>query len=391
MKSRNIVLLALSLVLPFVILTISSFMRGLPAHAQEPTIHYVAPGGDCSGMSPCYSTIQAAVDAAAPGDIIKLAAGTYTAPGLQVIYIDKGITLEGGYTTINWNTPDPNANQTILDAENVAGRRVIYIDGPDGAMITLSGLIVQQGYAANNHGGGIYILTGTVHLQNSELLNNHADNNGGGVYINDGSVTIDSTLIRSNTANNIGAGIQVSGGALTVSNSTIQANAEGGIGVHLSAVRLSNNLIQSNNGRGVYAGGFGAHLTLSDNIIQGNAGEGVFSHLGPSIILIGNTIQDNWGDGVGFDSHSAVLIDNIIHNNSGAGIYMWCYAEATLRSNTISGNRNNRGGAISISDSTLRSECAFSAGLIWLTRKSATFLDASDGLQARFGRLKVAH
>ena len=42
--------------------------------------YYVAPGGDCgTGISPCYASVQAAVDATDdPGDVIKVAAGTYT-------------------------------------------------------------------------------------------------------------------------------------------------------------------------------------------------------------------------------------------------------------------------------------------------------------------------
>ena len=31
------------------------------------TVRYVAPGGACGGATPCYATIQAAFDAAAPG------------------------------------------------------------------------------------------------------------------------------------------------------------------------------------------------------------------------------------------------------------------------------------------------------------------------------------
>ncbi|MCX7707998.1 MAG: hypothetical protein N2204_08335, partial [Anaerolineae bacterium] len=76
------------------------------------TVRYVAPGGACGGVTPCYATIQAAVDAAAAGDEIRVAAGTYsgvTARGgsTQVVYLDKALTLRGGFTTANWTTPNP--------------------------------------------------------------------------------------------------------------------------------------------------------------------------------------------------------------------------------------------------------------------------------------------
>ena len=78
------------------------------AHAQG-TIRYVAPGGDCGTASPCYSTVQEAVDAAQAGDEVRVAAGTYIGindyGGLaQVIYITKSLTIQGGYTTDNWGT-----------------------------------------------------------------------------------------------------------------------------------------------------------------------------------------------------------------------------------------------------------------------------------------------
>jgi len=82
-----------------------------PTHAQG-TTRYVALDGICGGFAPCYTTIQTAVDAAVDGDAIHVAAGTYTGvdtrpapPGyagpasvVQVVYVDKTVTIEGGYS-----------------------------------------------------------------------------------------------------------------------------------------------------------------------------------------------------------------------------------------------------------------------------------------------------
>lgn len=70
---------------------------------------------------PCR-TVQYAVDQALPGDEIRVAAGTYTDMDnlgdlRQIVYLEKSLTIRGGYTTANWTTPDPGANPTTLDAE----------------------------------------------------------------------------------------------------------------------------------------------------------------------------------------------------------------------------------------------------------------------------------
>ncbi len=87
---------------------------------------YVCPSG-CT-----YSSVQAAVDAADPGDIIKGAQGTYTdlhvrAGITQVVYISKTVTVQGGYTAANWDTPDRAAHPTTWDAQGHG--RVFYLTG----------------------------------------------------------------------------------------------------------------------------------------------------------------------------------------------------------------------------------------------------------------------
>ena len=56
---------------------------------------YVNPSGSCGGKSPCYSTIQAAVNAAGNGDTIKVAAGSYNED--VTLNTNKTVTIKGGY------------------------------------------------------------------------------------------------------------------------------------------------------------------------------------------------------------------------------------------------------------------------------------------------------
>ena len=137
------------------------------------TTRYVAPRGDCGGASPCYASIQEAVDAASVGETIKVAQGVYTAPGFQVVYIDKAITLTGGYTRTNWTDSRPEVQTSIIDAQNVEPRRGVYVHNTDPMTITLGGFTIAGGNAACK-GGGVLAYTGTLLLQHSKLLGNQA-------------------------------------------------------------------------------------------------------------------------------------------------------------------------------------------------------------------------
>ena len=83
----------------------------LNAEPLAPTTHYVAPGGDCGGAVPCYATIQAAVDAASDGERSR-SHRERKEKRLQVAYINRAITLVGGYSTSDWDIAQPELYPT---------------------------------------------------------------------------------------------------------------------------------------------------------------------------------------------------------------------------------------------------------------------------------------
>jgi len=140
------------------------------ARAAGPIL-YVALNGsdttDCTNSANPCATIQRAADEASNGAEIRVAAGTYTGVNMrprnditnsgfvsQMVYIDKHLTIRGGYTTTNWNTSYPLTQPTTLDA--VGQGRVLYIT-PSAISPTIEGLNIKGGNATGL-GGSIFAL-----------------------------------------------------------------------------------------------------------------------------------------------------------------------------------------------------------------------------------------
>ena len=71
MTSRRTLYLTLSLTLPLALMAVLLILtRPIHIAQADPNALHVALGGDCGGASPCYATIQAAVDAASDSDTI---------------------------------------------------------------------------------------------------------------------------------------------------------------------------------------------------------------------------------------------------------------------------------------------------------------------------------
>ncbi len=344
------------------------------AHAGTPIT--VCLTGDCD-----YTTIQAAVDAAAEGTTIKIAAGHYTQRntynGLtQVVYLNKTVTLRGGYTTTNWAAPNPAANPTILDAQNQG--RVVYITGQ--VSPTLQGLFLTGGNAAGlrggpadneDAGGGIYITAAQATLIHNRIFSNTA-RLGGGVFLANDQSRLNDNYIATNTAG-AGAGLYLyhSNANLTgntiITNTALTYNLGAGGGLYLDASQstLTENTISANatnwHGGGLYIAGSAA--TLTDNLISANTvgfcGGGVRLQ-NSAAILTGNTIISNsagyQGGGVEFDHSPATLTGNTIVNNtakgSGGGLYVES-SQATFNRNTVQTNTSGgSGGGISLVNSS---------------------------------------
>jgi hypothetical protein len=206
----------------------------VPTSIANAAIRYVDTGGDDSNndcldiSSPC-ATIQHAIDVANAGDEVRVAAGTYdqvqiksNAQGVtftQIAYIDKGLVLQGGFTTSDWNAADPQNNVTTLDPQG-HGRGVTILDTYNNP-VTIDGFTITNGdytglgnppdqsnlscnRAGEDCAGAIFGRGSAMNFKNLLLTNNigsRVGGDGGAIYlISAREVTVENTRVISNTS-----------------------------------------------------------------------------------------------------------------------------------------------------------------------------------------------
>jgi hypothetical protein len=323
-----------------------------PVSSNWATLRYVAPDGNCGSNTPCYSQVQAAVDAADSGDELRVAAGLYTGVSsrngtTQLVYINKSITIRGGYHPQDW-TQDPALNPTFLDAQEQG--RVLFIVGNVSPVV--DGFHILNGSGGN--GGGAYIETAAAILSRNEIYENWAEGQGGGVYLKNSPAIIDGNHIYSNTtgASGRGGGIALIDSPATVQGNFIERNrAHVGGGVELNnsigtaGALLTGNTIHDNE----------AFDFEEDGHIFDGAGGGVDCHSYLTDTLKNNTISNNmakWGGGVHAFSAMFILIDNTVQENyapyHGGGLYVQGGQVSLEGNNILTNTADNWGGGLTL-------------------------------------------
>ncbi len=332
-----------------------------------------------------WNTIQAGVDVSTqPTDVVKVAGicgGLNTHGGArQVVYVNKTLTIRGGYATAFTDPPNPEANPTLVDA--VGRGRVLYITGDSlgpGQTIspTIEGLRMTGGNAAGMgdpapSGGGVYVNSAAATFGNNWIFSNTAET-GSGLYLINSSATLHGNTVLSNTASSTGGGVHLYNSPAALGGNTISHNTAGeggGLYVRDSRATLMENTI-SNNTATEWGGGGGLRLqespaTLISNTIASNfaadQGGGLYLLDSPAT-LVGNVISNNTGQqaggGLRLDRSSITLTHNIISGNAangypgrGGGIFAVYGSNATWTANTIVSNTADSGGGIYLSYSS---------------------------------------
>jgi|GEM_PF-1925729 hypothetical protein len=247
----------------------------------------------CPGAA--YSTIQAAVNAANPGDTITVCAGTYP----EHVAVNKSLTINGPNVGVAGNSGSRVA-EAIVDGTDTDAPFAITADN-----VTIDGFTVKNGSNGQLF-SGIWSQSGT---KNSKVQNNIITQNGIGVWAQcGGNCLIQNNLFDANNKSGPGTdGISAdSTTGLTINNNEFKNHTAGnpvlfqatGPDAHVNLV-FSNNLMHDN------ACGCSAIYALALNNAQ----------------FTGNDITSDTSDiRLGGGDHTVAITKNILHSTIGVNV-----------------------------------------------------------------------
>jgi len=280
-----------------------------------------------------YPTIQAAIDAAAPGASVEVASGTY----FENLVVDKSVVL----------VSKSGAAVTTLDGGRIG--RVVFARGTGAESVEIVGFTITNGLAlesmdapAAGSGSGIHLESLAAATLRDNVIRDNVGCVGVGVSARDVTVAVVHNEIRHNLQDSScageGGGIDVQTATAVIRDNDIRDNAAssgGGIAFDLSDGIISDNLLIRNSAE---VGGAlrlvpidGKHVTVSGNTLLDNRAtmDATAVHLIPmpddALWMRGNTIS---GDGaielIRCETPFAVSRSNALRNESGPTVAGLC-------------------------------------------------------------------
>jgi len=292
-----------------------------------------------------YCKIQDAVDAAVDYQLIDVAAGTYTEPGIEVT---ETLTIQGAGA--------PTTTVQAAATQAVASDRVFTVTGS--VHVTITEMTIRHGNVAGD-GGGVYV-QGWLTLVDTEVISNSATGfgaDGGGAYV-EFDATLSDGLFQDNYANKDGGGLYLYNGNLSMTGTQFISNTAGhyGGGAYVEYDATLNGGLFQDNWAAEHGGGLSVYdnLVMTDTQFISNTAEdddGGGAYVYDDATLNGGLFQDNYsgrsGGGLNVEEGSLSMTDTqFISNTSyaydGGGAYV--YYDATLNGGLFQDNDAGRDG-----------------------------------------------
>ena len=292
-----------------------------------------------------YPTIQAAIDAASEGAIIRISEGTWR----ENLKIDKSLTLHGlgvnstliegreiGWEPVIWVVSASSIKVRLEDVKITEGNHGIWVQGA--LEIYLNNVVIEQ-----NRGDGIAIWESAyATIVDSTITTNHHC----GLIIQDSAQVsiMNSTIEHSGESGIHGSdSTQIDGSAVTVTD-----NEEYGLLLEdESQVSITGSSIVRNEGAIGMEGS--TQLLIAGSTLSGRR-FGIGMHGRAAITVRGCTVSSA-GLGIGIsDVAHAVLTGCLIEGGETGGVYLESTAEANVANSTIAGKHSLNG--ITLVDST---------------------------------------
>ncbi|MCP3973055.1 MAG: hypothetical protein GY720_01020, partial [bacterium] len=265
------------------LLTSAAMLAATPAAAATNTVV------DCDSQS-----LQAAVDAAKPGDVLDIV----NVPCSEDVTVNKNLTIRGDWPLnpeagVSGSIAIGSAAHVVLENLEVSGNyghRAITTAGTvtirnsqlyggglaiEGGVATLIDSVVQESVSEFAQGGGIYSC-GELSLTGGWIGDNFADE-GAGIYVACGETTIVGTSLGENGASHGGAVFVAAATdpTVTITDSELTHNEgyQTGGAIHVAggsvtvvSSRITDNIAED--GGGIY--NVGGDVTVTSSLVQGN-------------------------------------------------------------------------------------------------------------------------
>ena len=301
-----------------------------------------------------FTSIQEAINASKPGDVILVYPGHYYE---NITFLGKSISVIGLFQS-----------NTIIDGGGTSDTTVVFASGEDENAI-LQNFTIQGGNSPIN-GGGIYISGCSPTIRSCLIRNNQSQSLGGGMYCSGAGATIENCAFwdNSSSGDTSGGGIYVTGGQPNFNDCLIlYGNTPNGIVAYSTQAIFNNVEVSSIDNHGVVINiGFTtwnsctvSNCTNSGIMIMQSFTDQFFD------CELNSNSSDN-GGGMYVDSGSPTLTNCTFSSNTatdyGGGMYATQNSTPALYDCTFTNNDANNGGGLSTDESSYPSliGCTFS-------------------------------